>query len=249
MHAPLSVRVPFQGEQLEAVSEGARLWVSLRRICEALMLSFPAQTVKLRAKLWATVAMIATVADDGRRRSVTCIDLDSLPMWLATIDAGRVAPAIRPKLLAYQREAAKVLRDHFFGAKPTAAPGLSAEEVRALVREEIAAAGSHGLQGRGSRNALSGRKSAPVDFWAQARGDSGGVIDTFLQQHDDGGQPIGAEELYQCFRIWANANNAPRFSIHVFGRLMLSRSTHERHVTNRGRFYRRRPVIVAEGVQ
>jgi phage antirepressor YoqD-like protein len=40
-------------------------------------------------------------------------------MWLATIDAGRVGESVRPLLVAYQKEAAQVLRDHFFGARTT----------------------------------------------------------------------------------------------------------------------------------
>ena len=42
-------------------------------------------------------------------------------MWLATIDSKRVRKDLRPKLVAYQMEAAEVLRTHFLGAPATAA--------------------------------------------------------------------------------------------------------------------------------
>lgn len=41
------------------------------------------------------------------------LDLDMIPMWLARINANLVNEAARPNLLRYQRECAKVLRDHW----------------------------------------------------------------------------------------------------------------------------------------
>jgi hypothetical protein len=48
---------------------------------------------------------------------MSMIDLDALPMWLATIESSRVAEPAREKLVRYQREAAAVLRDHFLGRR------------------------------------------------------------------------------------------------------------------------------------
>jgi hypothetical protein len=45
------------------------------------------------------------------------LHLDSFPMWLATIESSRVAEHVRPKLVKYQKECARVLRDHFFGTQ------------------------------------------------------------------------------------------------------------------------------------
>lgn len=118
------VRVPFHGQHLEAVRHDGRVWVSIRRVCDALGLSADAQRVKLQDKPWATTAMIAVVAEDLKRRELAMIDLDSLPMWLATIEPARVAPESRERLELYQVEAARVLRDHFFGrpSAPAKAP-------------------------------------------------------------------------------------------------------------------------------
>lgn len=138
------VRVPFEGDgdTLEASLEGDRLWVSIRRVCEALGLAVQRQLAKLKDKPWATVTFKVMVADDGKARRVACLDLDSLPMWLATIEASRVAKALRPKLLAYQREAARVLRDHFFGRRKgvamVAAPLPSAERPGRLFKRTLA---------------------------------------------------------------------------------------------------------------
>ncbi len=54
-------------------------------------------------------------------------------MWLATIDVNRVRPEAREKLIAYQRECAKVLRDHFFGR----ASNVDLTQVAAVVAEAV----------------------------------------------------------------------------------------------------------------
>lgn len=121
--APLTViHVPFRGDSIDAVHDGGRVWVSVSKLCEALGLGYSSQLQKLKEKPWATVTLVVMVAEDGKNRSVACLDLDSLPMWLATIDTKRVAPAAREKLVVYQRECARVLREHFFGARQAEAP-------------------------------------------------------------------------------------------------------------------------------
>ena len=43
----------------------------------------------------ATIVIMTTVAQDGQEREVVMIDLDTLPMWLATFDGSRVGEAVR----------------------------------------------------------------------------------------------------------------------------------------------------------
>jgi hypothetical protein len=43
-------------------------------------------------------------------------------MWLALIHTKRVKPEKRPLLERYQKEAARVLRDHFLRPQPQATP-------------------------------------------------------------------------------------------------------------------------------
>jgi hypothetical protein len=116
----------FHGDMLDVVPDGARLWVSVRRVCEALGVDTGGQLAKLKPKPWACMEFISMQVDgDVQRREVAMIDLDGLPMWLATIEPSRVAEHVRGKLVRYQREAAAVLRDHFLGTPVTAvAPAL-----------------------------------------------------------------------------------------------------------------------------
>lgn len=113
------VAVPFHGTTIDAVPDArGDVFVSIRRVCDALGVDYSGQLAKLKTKPWATVGFISMVAGDGRDREQAFIDLDGLPMWLATIEPARVAERVRPMLVLYQREAARVLRDHFFGARP-----------------------------------------------------------------------------------------------------------------------------------
>jgi antirepressor protein len=122
------VEVPFYGEAVQALRDGGAVSVVIRRVCDSLGLDFSSQLSKLKAKPWATVAMSTTVAEDGKTRELACLDLDALPMWLATIEPSRVKPEVRFKLAAYQKECARVLRDHFFG-RPAPATAQPASDV------------------------------------------------------------------------------------------------------------------------
>ncbi|MBM6712166.1 hypothetical protein H9X90_15750, partial [Faecalicatena contorta] len=124
--------VPFHGGTIEATQDERGVWISVRRVCESIDLSFSPQLSKLKNKPWAVMTMIVTTAADGKNYESACIHVDSLPMWLATIDAARVSEAARPMLTAYQTEAARVLRDHFIGAPPSAPPPAPQSEPLAL---------------------------------------------------------------------------------------------------------------------
>jgi len=116
------VKVPFRDGHIEAIGDdNGKVHVVIKRVCETIGVAFQAQLTKLKAKPWATVTMIVTVAEDGRKREVACIALESLPMWMATIEPSKVAPEVRPILEAFQCEAHDVLRDYFFGRQRVAA--------------------------------------------------------------------------------------------------------------------------------
>lgn len=113
------VTVDFHGDTLEAVQDpDGTIWVSIKRISDILGIDAVTQTYKLKRKAWATTGQRPVVAEDGKIRFVSVVDLDSLPGWLFTIDSMRVACGVRDKLIRYQRECAKVLADHFYGPRP-----------------------------------------------------------------------------------------------------------------------------------
>ncbi len=129
------VKVTFDGDTLEGIRRNESVWVVVKRVCEALGVDDEDQRKKLQASGWATPTVITAVAADGKNRAVTCLELDQLPMWLATIQVSRVRPELREKLIRYQRECGRVLRDHFLG-KPEAAQ-FDPTHIRALLAEHI----------------------------------------------------------------------------------------------------------------
>lgn len=116
-HALALVPVPFEGTIIEAALNGddrTTIRVAVRKFCDDVELDAGAQLRRLHRTHWATVAMMATVAEDGKVREQAMVDLDTFAMWLATIDTARVKESARPLLIAYQKRAARVLREHFF---------------------------------------------------------------------------------------------------------------------------------------
>lgn len=108
------IKIGFHGDELWAVKdEAGRGFAVLRRMCEMLGLALQSQLEKLKGKPWATVTEIVTVAEDGKNRATSCLDVESVPMWLATIDSRKVSEAARPMLLRLQCEARDVLARHF----------------------------------------------------------------------------------------------------------------------------------------
>lgn len=120
------VTFEFQGDQIEVVPQGDRLLIAPRRVCEILAVDWSGQHKKLRQSAWACVEIMSTHDAKGRKQEMILVDLDTFAMWLSHIDARKVRPSLRPRLVSYQRECAKVLRGHFFGQRsvPTPAPAV-----------------------------------------------------------------------------------------------------------------------------
>jgi hypothetical protein len=103
-------------------------YVVLRRACEVLGLDPSGQRQKLQGQPWATAETISAVAEDGKTRELFCLHADSVPMWLATLDASRCAPGARDRIVRFQREAARVLADWAYGRKPEPSPSITREQ-------------------------------------------------------------------------------------------------------------------------
>jgi hypothetical protein len=109
------IRVSFYDDELLVNEHDGKPWVLLTPVCEALGLDPQAQRRRIDRSAWSRgrVAVMATHSPRGEQQSV-CLDLDIIPMWLATISTHRISdPIVRAKLERYQREAADALRRHF----------------------------------------------------------------------------------------------------------------------------------------
>jgi hypothetical protein len=114
------VEVPFHGDVLAAARIDGEVLVVVKRVCESLALHHRAQLAKLKTQPWSGVRMISTPDLRGRSQRIACVPLKVLPMWLATIEASRVAPHARAKIERYQLEAADALYAYFFGGAQAA---------------------------------------------------------------------------------------------------------------------------------
>lgn len=132
------VQVLFRGDVLDAIQDERGVWVGVKRACENVGVDADSQGRRLKSQPWATTAVMTVVAADGKSREMLMAHLDCLPMWLATIEASRVREEIRPKLIAYQRECARVLRDHFFGRPATIDVTTIAAVVAAAMQPMVA---------------------------------------------------------------------------------------------------------------
>jgi len=92
-------------DELLAMRDGEHVWVALKRMCEALGLDAASQARRLKGQPWATTVTTTAVAEDGKTRELFCLDIECVPMWLATIQADRVRPETRAKLALVASEA------------------------------------------------------------------------------------------------------------------------------------------------
>ena len=80
------VRFDFYGDEIDCVRAGDTIWVSVKRVCEALGLTSHTQIEKLKGKSWSTDRMIRSVDSSGRNREHFFVDLDTVPMWLSNVN-------------------------------------------------------------------------------------------------------------------------------------------------------------------
>lgn len=109
--------IPFYKTEIRAVRKGDDVFVLFKPLCQALGLEYSAQTRRLERNeaLHSTVAVMATVGGDGKTRQMTFVELDGLALWLGSLDTSRIQDTKKRKVLVrYQKEAARVLRNHFF---------------------------------------------------------------------------------------------------------------------------------------
>lgn len=107
------VHVPFHGDDLMCVRRDDKPHVVLKPVIEGLGLDYWTQVEKLRGKSWAVTRQSLATGADGKTYQMVTVDVRTLLMLLATIDENRVAPAVVPKLIAYQAEVADAIESYF----------------------------------------------------------------------------------------------------------------------------------------
>ncbi|MCP4419739.1 MAG: hypothetical protein GY805_24270 [Chloroflexi bacterium] len=104
--------VLFRDDKITAVIVNGRVYVPLRSICNNLGVAWPAQRKRILRDAVLSEEMtpvIVTITGTGQKVETQCLPLEYLNGWLFGINASRVADAVRPSLIAYQKECYTVL--------------------------------------------------------------------------------------------------------------------------------------------
>lgn len=127
------VPVPGTDAPMQASLVDGEPYVALKPMCEAIGIDSDTQRRKLDQAEWACTVTMTAHDSSGRVQQMFGLHADSIPMWLATIAVNRVAEHARPILIAYQKEAAKALRDYFYRGVAVAGAVNQFDALRAMI--------------------------------------------------------------------------------------------------------------------
>jgi len=140
--------IEFHGDQLQAIrTPEGQVLVSVRRICESLGVDYGSQFRKLQSASWARVVIMTTPDERGHVQEQSLLDLNTVPMWLATINTNKVAIEIREKLRQYQVECRDALARHFGLLPPVQPAGVNYAAMQSDFAACLAIVGMCGLEG------------------------------------------------------------------------------------------------------
>lgn len=130
-------QVVFYEDEITAVlvnaERGQEVYVPIRPICEMLGIDWPSQSRRIKrdavlAKHLAGVVVMTTpdpLTGGGGPQTASCLPLDYLNGWLFGINANRVNPEIKDRLIRYQEECYRVLAEAFREGRLTADTSFS----------------------------------------------------------------------------------------------------------------------------
>jgi hypothetical protein len=116
-------QVSFYDDELTALqAEDGHIYVALTQMCSALGINSQAQQRRITRHIVLNEGLqgVANLATPGGTQSGYVLRVDLVPLWLSGVRANAVKEDIRPKLVQYQREAAKVLWEAFQEGRLTA---------------------------------------------------------------------------------------------------------------------------------
>ncbi len=149
MAAALQRTVTFYDDELIAIQEprSSAIYVPLTRLCENLGIQRYRQVQRIREHPVLQRGLETLTIDSGSGlQEAQCLRIDMIPLWLSGVNANRVKPEIRDKLIRYQTEVADVLWQAFkHDILPTAQPStmMPADPSGAALAYEIATAVQH----------------------------------------------------------------------------------------------------------
>ena len=112
--------VAFHGHEILTINDGDTIRVAMKPICESIGIDWEAQRKRIqRHPVMSQGASIMEVPSEGGIQQTWTLPLDMLNGWLFGVEASRVKPEIRERLVEYQRECFKVLHDYWTKGQAT----------------------------------------------------------------------------------------------------------------------------------
>ena len=125
--------IDFHGTKLIAVpgDKPETTLVAMKPIVEGMGLDWTYQFRKISGHpVLSKGVAVTAIPSPGGSQDTTCLTLDLLNFWLATIHPDRIKDqAVRTRVIEYQTECARVLFNHFFGKAIASGSHLTAREV------------------------------------------------------------------------------------------------------------------------
>lgn len=104
---------------------GGTVFVPITPICDNLGISPVGQRERInRDPVLSEAVMAINVTLSQQAREMTCLPLKFIPGWLFGINANRVKPELRERIIRYQRECYEVLWEAFQDSRLTADPAF-----------------------------------------------------------------------------------------------------------------------------
>lgn len=133
--------IDFHGAKLVAIA-GDRpetTLVAMKPIVEGMGLNWEGQRKKIMSHpLVSKGATVTVIPSEGGPQETTCLSLDLLNFWLATIHPDRIKDeAVRTRVIEYQTECARVLFNHFFGKAIASGDHLTAQQTGGIVKSVV----------------------------------------------------------------------------------------------------------------
>jgi hypothetical protein len=116
MTALVQRTVLFYDDELIAIQDPdtSAIFVPLTRLCDNLGIARARQAQRIREHpVLQRGFTTLTFESGGGPQEAQCLRIDMIPLWLSGVNANRVKPAIRDKLIRYQTEVADVLWQAF----------------------------------------------------------------------------------------------------------------------------------------
>ena len=119
--------VTFYDDQITAVlDENGNVYIPVRPICELLGVDWNGQRRRINRDpvLSEEVQGVDVTSTPGGKQTMLCLPLDYISGFLFGINATRVKPDLKEKIIRYQRECYKVLAEAFVDGRLTANDGV-----------------------------------------------------------------------------------------------------------------------------